>query len=201
MLNPGEYRIIAVGPGGDGAKGGTTTSHNNSVQQPVYGALGAGGGAGGYVFSEDVILSTVGFISFTIHPAHTELIGSVVQVNIPQAESGSSLGGEVASVVSKAGNSQGVIGGYIGSRGGGPGGTRGSRTASTVPTAIPGGLGDYGNGDTAVIPSGDSAYRTYGQGGVDPTPPSAGAHGQGGAGGAGGLGCVWIIALNNQNVR
>lgn len=187
MLDPGTYKIIAIGWGGDGAKGGTSPSGNNVTSGEVDGAVGAGGGAGAFVLFKELNLSSAGFISFNFEPELKKLtlIGAVNAV-IPQSGSGNSAPVPPTSLTLSPipGNSVAPADvEYVGTRGGGAGGSYGVRGSTTAPNATPGGLGTYGNGGAAVVPAISGTVRPGGTGGAGGG--NNAFSGQGGQGGQG----------------
>lgn len=190
LLFTGEYKIVAIGPGGDGARGGTSLPNgtNNNTSGTVYGARGGGGGGGGYVYIGTVNVTTPwAILSMVIDEKETKMFGAVNLTLNKDGLSGSNDGG-ISANVPKPGNSTATSAVYDGSRGGGAGGTRGSRGPSVIDD-IPenGGIGDYGNGDNAVLgPSPGGGYRSGGDGAaggggnpVNSTPMAGGVGGKG----------------------
>ena len=198
QLTPGAYNIIGIGYGGDGAKGGTSPSGNNVTSGDVNGAVGAGGGAGAFVFFKNINVGEYdGYLSFVIDEKSKNLtiLGPLVgNVKIPQAGSGvqAPVPATSLTIPPVPGDSVAPANAeYVGSRGGGAGGTYGVRGTST-PAVTPGGKGNNGNGGSAVLPAISGSLRSGGVGGAGGgnTPYT----GQGGNGGKGVLDSGLIIS-------
>ena len=163
-LEAGTYRVVVIGPGGDGAKGGTSSANNYRPATRDDGAAGGGGGGGAYVFV-NTYENVSGNLEIEISGDATRLSGAI-NVEVPQAGSGSPNGG--------VGNVPGVPGAsvdgtnYVGSRGGGAGGNAGTRISSgTMPSAspIPGGQGSNGDGESSTVGTLRGTVRSGGTGG------------------------------------
>lgn len=168
-LMPGSYKIVAIGPGGDGANGNKSTGSNSAQYGTVDGADGAAGGAGGYVYVNTITLENMATLGVTVSDTETSILindfftgESVLNLSIPKAENangvipGNSVGNET----------------YSGSRGGGAGGPMGRRGSTNIPAAVPGGTGDYGDGEPST-PGSMQTTNTYsaalgGKGGNNP---------------------------------
>ncbi|MCL2629287.1 MAG: hypothetical protein FWD33_01145 [Alphaproteobacteria bacterium] len=167
ILMPGSYKLIAIGPGGDGARGGTSLPNgtNQSTSGVINGARGGGGGAAGKVWIEEFNLASPIALAVIVDTSETKIFSSMVPIDVTldKAGSGSNVGG-VDDSVPVPGSSVGVAP-VSGSRGGGAGGTRGSRgTGGPVDVPSQGGAGDYGNGADAVLGVLTGEHRTGGNG-------------------------------------
>lgn len=167
-VNPGsEYYVVAIGPGGNGGKGGNPYGVNTSITTEAHGGCGGGGGAGAFVF--------VGRLTATkedlyINISHDgTVLSEAMSLNLVRAGDG------VQTIYNtlenaKAGNSV-TIGVHVGSRGGGAGGPYGVRKSAAV-SNIPGGSGSHGNGAEGVAgaTSGSNQYSGTGGAGGGNTP-------------------------------
>lgn len=164
-LEAGTYRVVVIGPGGNGAKGGTSSANNYRPATRDDGAAGGGGGGGAYVFVNTYQNVEAGALNIEISENVTRLVGAI-NLSIPKAGSGSTVGG-VGNTPAIPGDSVGAQG-YVGSRGGGAGGNPGIRVSSgTMPSIspIPGGQGSNGSGESSTVGAVRGTVRAGGTGG------------------------------------
>lgn len=189
ILVPGTYKIVAIGPGGDGATGGTSSGKNSEQEKTVFGAYGGGGGAGAYIYIYTLEVSSLIALGLVINQNETKVFSSMTPLNIILNKEGlsGSPAGQIDTSVPVPGNSVAPLGVFFkGSRGGGAGGTQGTRLTDTLPQTTTGGLGDHGNGDDSIVGvlTGRGNHRAAGDGasGGGGNPVSVANGGDGGVG-------------------
>lgn len=180
-LETGDYKVIVIGPGGDGGKGGTSIGSNLSTASRVDGAAGGGGGGGAYVYVNTFYNVPAGELHIIIRETDTTLFGPIL-ITIPKAGSGNTIG-DNSNVPAQPGDSIGEQG-FIGSHGGGAGGNFGIKvTSGDFPevTPIRGGQGSHGNGEDSTIGTITDTVQAGGKGGKGGANPRLAA-GSGGFG-------------------
>ncbi len=147
-LMPGTYKIVAIGPGGDGANGNKATGDNGAQYGTVDGADGAGGGAGAYIYMETFSLEAIATVGITITAQETSIIIAdfmnssqiLKSISLPKAESANGV---------IPGNSLAAEN-YHGTSGGGAGGLMGKRGTTVIPVKTDGGKGEFYNGADSI---------------------------------------------------